>query len=105
MTKTTDLSFISNNVKGIQNSLKDLKLLVILKKTYLIMVSFLQKTNTSSKDEIKWKYIIKNDENGRFLLLEAMIDIHVFVLINLYNPNTEKEQVSKWKKESNATNI
>ena len=40
----------------------------------------------------------KNDENGRFLLLEAMIDKHVFVLINLYNPNTEKEQVSKWKK-------
>ena len=34
-----------------------------------------------------------------------MIDKHVFVLINLYNPNTEKEQVSKWKKESNATNI
>ena len=35
MTKTTDLSFISNNVKGIQNSLKDLKLLVILKKHIL----------------------------------------------------------------------
>ena len=92
-------------LKEFRTLLKDLKLLVILKKTYLIMVSFLQKTNSSSKDEIKWKYIIKNDENGRFLLLEAMIDKHVFILINLYNPNTEKEQVSKWKKESNATNI
>ena len=46
----------------------------------------------------------KNDENGRFLILETMTDNCVFVLINLYNPNTEKEQVSTWKK-SNAVNI
>ena len=36
----------------------------------------------------------KIDENGRFLILEAMIDDCVVILINLYNPNTEKEQVS-----------
>ena len=39
-----------------------------------------------------------NDENARLLILEGMIDDCVFILINLYNPNTEKEQVSKWEK-------
>ena len=33
-----------------------------------------------------------------FLILEAMIDDSVFILINVYNPNTEKEQVSTWEK-------
>ena len=36
----------------------------------------------------------KNDKNGLFLVLEAMTDVCVFILINIYNPNTEKEQVS-----------
>ena len=36
----------------------------------------------------------KNDENGPFLILEAMIDDCVVTLINLHNSNTEKEQVS-----------
>ena len=36
----------------------------------------------------------KNDKNGRFLILVAITDECVFILINLYNPNTEKEQVS-----------
>ena len=40
----------------------------------------------------------KNEENGRFLILEAMIDDCVVILINLYNPNTEKKQVSTWEK-------
>ena len=40
----------------------------------------------------------KNDENGRFLILETMIDICVVIFINLYNQNTEKEQVSPWEK-------
>ena len=35
----------------------------------------------------------KNDENGRFLILEAMIDDCVLILINLYNPNTKKQQI------------
>ena len=33
-----------------------------------------------------------------FLMLEAMINDCVFILIDLYNPNTEKEQVSTWEK-------
>ena len=36
----------------------------------------------------------KNDKNGGFLILVAITDECVFILINLYNPNTEKEQVS-----------
>ena len=35
-----------------------------------------------------------------------MTDDSVFILINLYNPKTEKEQVSSWgKNESNSRNI
>ena len=48
----------------------------------------------------------KNDENRCFLTLKAMIDDCIFILINLYNPNIEKEEVSTLKKnESNARNI
>ena len=54
-------------------------------------------------DRLYWKKIFqtfenKNDENGRFLILEAMIDGCVFILINLYNRNTENEQVSTREK-------
>ena len=45
-----------------------------------------------------FKPLKKKNENGRFLILEAMIDDCVVILINLYNPNTEKEQVSTWEK-------
>ena len=40
----------------------------------------------------------KNDENRCFLTLEALIDDCIFILINLYNPKIEKEQVSTLKK-------
>ena len=40
----------------------------------------------------------KNDENGCYLILEAMIDDCVFILINLYYPNTENELVSTREK-------
>ena len=33
------------------------------------------------------------DTKGRILILNATIDAKNFVLINLYNPNTENEQV------------
>ena len=32
---------------------------------------------------------IRTDNNGRIIVLEAEIDDEVFLLINLYNPNTE----------------
>ena len=40
----------------------------------------------------------KNDENGPFLILEAMIEDCVFILINLYNTNTKNKLVSTWQK-------
>ena len=36
---------------------------------------------------------IVTDNNGRIIVLEAEIDDEIFLLINLYNPNTEAEQV------------
>ena len=54
MTKTTNNNFISNNVKGIENSLKRLKTFNYLKENISSNgVLFLQETLSSSKDEIK----------------------------------------------------
>ena len=36
---------------------------------------------------------IRTANNGRIIVLEAEIDDEIFLLINLYNPNTEREQV------------
>ena len=36
---------------------------------------------------------IRTDYNGSIIVLEAEIDDEIFLLINLYNPNTEAEQV------------
>ena len=33
-----------------------------------------------------------NDENGRILILEVMIDDIEYLLVNIYNANTEQEQ-------------
>ena len=54
MTKTTDINVISNNVKGIQNSLK--RLSSFLKENMFYNgVLFFQETHSSSEDEIQWK--------------------------------------------------
>ena len=53
MTKTTDINFISNNVKGIQNSLKRLKMFNLKENICYNGVLFLQETHSSSKEEIK----------------------------------------------------
>ena len=36
---------------------------------------------------------ISTDENGRIIIVEATFDSKKFLLINLYNANTEKEQL------------
>ena len=36
---------------------------------------------------------IKRDKNGRILIVEANIDDETFILINIYNANTEQEQL------------
>ena len=54
ISKTTDINFISNNVKGIQNSLKRLDIFNYLKENMSFNSAlFLQETHSSSKDEIK----------------------------------------------------
>ena len=59
-----DINFISNNVKGIQNSLIRLKTFNYLKENMSYNgVWFLQETHSSSKDEIKCK-----DERGALFL-------------------------------------
>ena len=118
------LQFISNNVKGLQNSLKRIKIFEYLKNSvgsngFL----FLQETHSSLADGKKWgewikrTYIFslgktnscgvaigyvgnkvavldkKNDKNGCILILDVMVDETNFVLVNIYNPNTETEQV------------
>ena len=36
----------------------------------------------------------KTDKNGRILILDVMVDETNFVLVNIYNPKTEKDQVT-----------
>ena len=36
----------------------------------------------------------KNDKNGCILILDVKVDESNFVLVNIYNPNTETEQVA-----------
>ena len=120
------LHFISNNVKGLQNSLKRIKIFEYLKNNlgsngFLL----LQETHSSLADEKKWAddlnepiffshgktnscgvaigYIGSNkvdvldkkiDKNGRILILDVKVDESNFVLVNIYNPNTETEQVA-----------
>ena len=51
-----------------------------------VMIGFL------GNKKIKYNKI-RTDNNGRIIVLEAEIDDEIFLLINLYNPNTEAEQV------------
>ena len=121
----SEITFISNNVKGIQNSVKRIKLFEYLK-SYVTGNGFifLQETHSCIKDEIKLRdefngelffshgktnsygvaisfYRSKtmeqtnkiSDKSGRILLVEETIDDTVFVLINIYNANTESEQL------------
>ena len=39
----------------------------------------------------------KNDSNGRILILDVTINDLNYILINLYNSNTEKEQIALLK--------
>ena len=56
MSLIVSLSFITNNVKGIQSSKKKLKLIKYFKeKVVPTRVLFLQETHSSSKAEQKWK--------------------------------------------------
>ena len=114
-----NLSFISNNVKGIQAVTKRINIFGYLK-NYIASNGFifLQETRSSFKDEKVWSdefegqlfhscgvaigfvgkkalniLNIKRDDLGRILVTEVKIDTSVFVLINICNANTEQEQL------------
>ena len=121
-----NIIFISNNVKGLQNKTKRIKIFEYLKNSALHNgIIFLQETHSCIHDEKKWAdefggslyfshgttnfcgvaichYSSKkfeliqklNDKNGRIIILEAKIDDDVFILVNLYNANIEKDQIS-----------
>ena len=120
-----NLKFISNNVKGIQNSEKRIKISEHLKNSITPNgFIFLQKTHSSVDDKKRWcdelnynlyfslgktnsccvaiayvgskSFVLANetaDKNGRLLLIEAIVDDVKFVLINIYNCNTESQQL------------
>ena len=120
------LSFITNNVKGIQSYKKRLKLIQYFKeKIGSTGVLFLQETHSSSKVEQKWKEDFKGhvffshgktnscgvltayfgketfnvkkqetDKEGCILILDVSVNDSDYILINLYNANTEKEQIN-----------
>ena len=116
----SEITFISNNVKGIQNSIKRIKLFEYLK-SYWKWVYF---SSGNVLFEIMWRdefngelffchgktnsygvaigfYGSKtieqinkiSDKSGRILLVEETVDDIVFVLINIYKDNTESEQL------------
>ena len=120
-----NLSFISNNFKGLQAILKRIKIIEYLK-NYVTSNGFifLQETHSSIKDEKIWNdefkgqlffshgktnscgvaigFIdtkalnilnIRRDNLWRILVIEVKINDSVFMLINIYNVNTESEQL------------
>ena len=125
MLSNNKLSFITNNVKGIQSLKKRLKLIQYFKsKIGPCGLLFLQETHSNSKVEQKWKedfhskvffshgktnsrgvliayigtekFTVKKqqtDHSGRILILDVSINDSEYILINLYNANTEKEQI------------
>ena len=46
-----------------------------------------------------------NDNDGRVLIFEATIDGSDYLLINLYNPNTEREQLTTIKNLNNLLKV
>ena len=120
-----NLSFISNNVKGLQAISKRIKIFEYLK-NYVTSNGFifLQEIHSSVEDEKVWSdefegqlffchgkinscgvvigfvgtkalniLNIKRNNLGRILVIEVKTDDSVFVLINIYNANTEPEQL------------
>ena len=115
-----NINFISNNIKGLQLNKKRAKVFEYLKrKIGPSGVLFLQETHSSKRrsDEFQGEiffshgktnscrvltafYGLQNlsvnktvsDNSGRILILDTKIDDYMFLFINFYNANTEKEQ-------------
>ena len=112
-------NFISNNVKGIRSSGERLKIFEYLKNSiHHDGFVFVQEKHLLTQDDfkdplffshdstnscgvaidfcgLKYLHIIdkKSDENGRILITDAKVNDEKFLLVNLYNSNTESEQI------------
>ena len=125
-----NFNFLSNNVKGLQSSKKQLKLFNFLKNEISPKgILFLQETYSSVETEKKWiddfkdkiyyshgktnscgvliatygnlNICVKNrmhDNDGIILILHATINGSDYLLINFYNANTGREQLTTIKK-------
>ena len=96
-----NIKFISNNVRGTKISGKWIKILEYLKNKFDSNgVLFLQEMHFlwvaigywSSKSAILEER--KTDKNSRILLIDVKTDEQNFVLVNLFNANTEKDQLN-----------
>ena len=96
MTSFDNLSFITNNVKGIQSLKKRLKLIEYFKsKTKTHRILFLKGTHSSSDDEQKWRDNSGGNSNTFFShgkrnscgVLISYIRKHDFVLNNQKTDN------------------
>ena len=124
MTNSNNLTFVTNNVKGLQSSKNKIKLIEYFKcKLNHNGFLFLQETNSTINNENTWvndfngpvffsheasnscgvliaylgkiSFFLnkqKTDKAGRILILDVTLDADQYILINLYNANTETEQ-------------
>ena len=116
MASSNNLTFLTNNVKGLQSSKKRIKLIDYFrsklnhngfffykKHTQLLNFSwsvfFSHGTSNSCGLLLaylgKTSFVLnkqKTDEAGQILILDVMLDGDHYILINLYNANTESEQ-------------
>ena len=125
LSNTSDFNFLSNNVKRLQSSKKELKLFQYFKnKISPKGILFLQEKHSSKITEKIWSdefngnlffshgktnscsvlvgfsgninYFVKkklSDNSGRILALDVTINGTEYLLINLYNGNTESVQL------------
>ena len=128
------LTFITNNIKGIQNNSKRLSVVECFRnKLGNNGILFLQEPHSTFNDEVIWKNDFSGpafyshgtsqtcdvltayfgninfsvnkqvrDKNGRILILDTNIDEIRYVLVNIYNANTEVEQVQVLSKLRNS---
>ena len=125
MNNANCLTFLTNDIKGIQNNSKRLSVVEHFRnKLSNNGILFLQETHSTFNDENIWKNDFNvpvfyshgtsqscgvliayfgnlnfsvnkqvGDKNGRILILDVNIDEIRYVLVNIYNANTEVEQV------------
>ena len=118
-----NLNVLSNNVNRLNSSKNQIKMFEYFRENIANNgILFLQETHSSHDTVINWHHDfkgklfffhmkpqfhavmigylgsnkvnrIKNDNQGRILIVDADIDEETFALINLYNANTETEQI------------